>query len=43
MTRKDQETPVETGQDHTWLQGPAGGSLVGEADLASGVDSAHVA
>lgn len=30
------------GPAHTWVQGPAGGSLVGEADLASGVDSAHV-
>lgn len=43
VTQKDQKTPAETGQNHTWVQGPAGGSLVGEADLAGGVDSAHVA
>lgn len=30
------------GPAHTWVQGPADGSLVGEADLAGGVDSAHV-
>ena len=27
----------------TWVQGPAGGSLVGEADLGGGVNPAHVA
>lgn len=27
----------------TWVQGPAGGSLVGEADLGRGVDLVHFA
>lgn len=40
--RSGRVQPLRQRWHHTWIQGPAGGSPVGEADFASGVYGTHV-